>query len=219
MQYPLWAFPDFSDLRYPMVISLFGTNKKSSSLDWIVVFLGNPGDKYENTRHNVGFMTADALGEKLNKPIQRLKFKALTNVVEYGGCRVLLMKPTTYMNLSGEAVREACMFYKLPPERVLVVSDDVSLPVGKIRLRRNGTAGGHNGLRSIIGQLHSDQFLRLKIGVGAKPHPDYDMADWVLGRFSKEDRKAIDAAIDRALDAMECLFTQGIDKAMSRYNG
>ena len=202
-----------------MVISLFGTNKKNSSLDWIVVFLGNPGDKYENTRHNVGFMTADALGEKLNKPIQRLKFKALTNVVEYGGCRVLLMKPTTYMNLSGEAVREACMFYKLPPERVLVVSDDVSLPVGKIRLRRNGTAGGHNGLRSIIGQLHSDQFPRLKIGVGAKPHPDYDMADWVLGHFSKEDRKAVDAAIDRALDAMECLFTQGIDKAMSRYNG
>ena len=140
-------------------------------------------------------------------------------MVEYGGCRVLLMKPTTYMNLSGEAVREACMFYKLPPERVLVVSDDVSLPVGKIRLRRNGTAGGHNGLRSIIGQLHSDQFPRLKIGVGAKPHPDYDMADWVLGHFSKEDRKAVDAAIDRALDAMECLFTQGIDKAMSRYNG
>ena len=202
-----------------MVISLFGTNKKSSSLDWIVVFLGNPGDKYENTRHNVGFMTADALGEKLNKPIQRLKFKALTNVVEYGGCRVLLMKPSTYMNLSGEAVREACMFYKLPPERVLVVSDDVSLPVGRLRLRRSGSAGGHNGLRSIIGQLHSDQFPRLKIGVGAKPHPDYDMADWVLGRFSKEDRKAIDAAIDRALDAMECLFTQGIDKAMSRYNG
>ena len=193
--------------------------RESGGASWLLVCLGNPGDKYENTRHNVGFMTADALGEKLNKPIQRLKFKALTNVVEYGGCRVLLMKPTTYMNLSGEAVREACMFYKLPPERVLVVSDDVSLPVGKIRLRRNGTAGGHNGLRSIIGQLHSDQFPRLKIGVGAKPHPDYDMADWVLGRFSKEDRKAIDAAIDRALDAMECLFTQGIDKAMSRYNG
>ena len=193
--------------------------RSSSGCDFLVVGLGNPGSKYWNTRHNVGFMTADALGEKLNKPTQRLKFKALTNVVEYGGCRVLLMKPTTYMNLSGEAVREACMFYKLPPERVLVVSDDVSLPVGKIRLRRNGTAGGHNGLRSIIGQLHSDQFPRLKIGVGAKPHPDYDMADWVLGHFSKEDRKAVDAAIDRALDAMECLFTQGIDKAMSRYNG
>ena len=202
-----------------MVISLFGTNKKSSSLDWIVVFLGNPGDKYENTRHNVGFMTADALGEKLNKPIQRLKFKALTNVVEYGGCRVLLMKPTTYMNLSGEAVREACMFYKLPPERVLVVSDDVSLPVGKIRLRRNGTAGGHNGLRSIIGQLHSDQFPRLKIGVGAKPHPDYDMADWVLGRFQGEDKRTVDAAVKRAADAIECLLKEGPDRAMSKFNG
>lgn len=203
-----------------MIVKLFGRGgKQTSSLDWILVCLGNPGDKYENTRHNVGFMTADALGERLNKPIQRLKFKALTNVVEYGGCRVLLMKPTTYMNLSGEAVREACQFYKLPPERVLVVSDDVSLPVGKLRLRRSGTAGGHNGLRSIIGQLHSDQFPRLKIGVGQKPHPDYDMADWVLGKFSKEDRKTIDAAIDRALDAIECVFSQGMDKAMSQYNG
>lgn len=203
-----------------MIINLFGRGgKQSSGLDWILVCLGNPGDQYENTRHNVGFMTADALGERLGKPIQRLKFKALTNVVEYGGCRVLLMKPTTYMNLSGEAVREACQFYKIPPERVLVVSDDVSLPVGKLRLRRSGTAGGHNGLRSIIGQLHSDQFPRLKIGVGQKPHPDYDMADWVLGKFSKEDRKTIDAAIDRALDAIECVFSQGMDKAMSQYNG
>lgn len=203
-----------------MIVNLFGRGgKQTSSLDWILVCLGNPGDKYENTRHNVGFLTADALGERLNKPIQRLKFKALTNVVEYGGCRVLLMKPTTYMNLSGEAVREACQFYKIPPERVLVVSDDVSLPVGKLRLRRSGTAGGHNGLRSIIGQLHSDQFPRLKIGVDQKPHPDYDMADWVLGKFSKEDRKTIDAAIERALDAIECVFSQGMDKAMSQYNG
>lgn len=203
-----------------MIINLFGRGgKQSSGLDWILVCLGNPGDQYENTRHNVGFMTADALGERLGKPIQRLKFKALTNVVEYGGCRVLLMKPTTYMNLSGEAVREACQFYKLPPERVLVVSDDVSLPVGKLRLRRSGTAGGHNGLRSIIGQLHSDQFPRLKIGVGQKPHPDYDMADWVLGKFSKEDRKTIDATIERALDAIQCVFSQGMDKAMSQYNG
>lgn len=201
-----------------MVISLFGTNKKSSSLDWIVVFLGNPGDKYENTRHNVGFMTADALGEKLNKPIQRLKFKALTNVVEYGGCRVLLMKPTTYMNLSGEAVREACMFYKLPPERVLVVSDDVSLPVGKIRLRRNGTAGGHNGLRSIIGQLHSDQFPRLKIGVGAKPHPDYDMADWVLSAFKGQDAADMELVAKKAADAVECYITEGADRAMNKFN-
>lgn len=202
-----------------MVVSLFGNNKKSSSLDWILVCLGNPGDQYENTRHNVGFRTADALGERLNKPIQRLKFKALTNTVEYGGAKVLVMKPTTYMNLSGEAVREACVFYKLPPERVLVVCDDVSLPVGKLRLRRNGTAGGHNGLRSIIAQLHSDQFPRAKIGVGQKPHPDYDMAAWVLGKFSKEDRKTIDNTIERALDAIECTFAKGIDQAMSRYNG
>jgi peptidyl-tRNA hydrolase, PTH1 family len=202
-----------------MVVSLFGNNKKSSSLDWILVCLGNPGDQYENTRHNVGFRTADALGERLNKPIQRLKFKALTNTVEYGGAKVLVMKPTTYMNLSGEAVREACVFYKLPPERVLVVCDDVSLPVGKLRLRRNGTAGGHNGLRSIIAQLHSDQFPRVKIGVGQKPHPDYDMAAWVLGKFSKEDRKTIDNTIERALDAIECTFAKGIDQAMSRYNG
>lgn len=202
-----------------MVISIFGNNKKSSSLDWILVCLGNPGDQYENTRHNVGFLTADALGERLNKPIQRLKFKALTNTVEYGGAKVLVMKPTTYMNLSGEAVREACQFYKLPPERVLVVCDDVSLPVGKLRLRRNGSAGGHNGLRSIIGQLHSDQFPRLKIGVGQKPHPDYDLADWVLGKFPREDRKTVDAAVERALDAIECVFSKGIDRAMSQYNG
>lgn len=201
-----------------MIVSLFG-KKNPSSLDWILVCLGNPGDKYENTRHNVGFNTADALGERLGKPIQRLKFKALTNVVAYGGCRVLIMKPTTYMNLSGEAVREACQFYKLPPERVLVICDDVSLPVGKLRLRRSGSAGGHNGLRSIIGQLHSDQFPRLKIGVGEKPHPDYDLADWVLGKFSKEDRKTIDQTIERALDAIECAFSQGIDQAMGKYNG
>ena len=122
------------------------------------------------------------------------------------------------MNLSGEAVRQAVQFYKLPPERVLVVCDDVSLPVGRLRLRRSGSAGGHNGLRSIIGQLHSDQFPRLKIGVGQKPHPDYDLADWVLGKFSKEDRKAIDAAVERSLDALQCALSQGIDQAMSRYN-
>ncbi|MBR1779778.1 MAG: aminoacyl-tRNA hydrolase [Oscillospiraceae bacterium] len=198
---------------------MFQNKKSASGVDWLLVCLGNPGDKYEGTRHNVGFLVADALGEKLNKPIQRLKFHALTNLVDYGGCRVLLMKPTTFMNLSGEAVREAAQFYKLPPERVFVVCDDVSLPVGKLRLRRSGSAGGHNGLRSIIGQLHSDQFPRLKIGVGQKPHPDYDLADWVLGKFSKEDRKTIDDAAQRALDAIECVFAQGMDRAMSQYNG
>ena len=199
-----------------MPFSLF--KRKPSGIDWLIVCLGNPGDQYENTRHNVGFLVADAIGEKLNKPIQRLKFRALTNTVELGGAKVLLMKPTTYMNLSGDAVHEAVQFYKVPVDRVLVVCDDTALPLGKLRLRRSGSAGGHNGLKSIIAQLHSDQFPRLKIGVGGKPHPDYDMADWVLGHFSREDRKVIDAACSRAVDAIECILTQGMDKAMSRYN-
>ena len=195
---------------------LFG--KQSSGVDWLLVCLGNPGDQYENTRHNVGFMVADELGERQNKAIQRLKYKALTATMELGGQKVLVMKPVTYMNLSGEAVRAAAQFYKIPPERVLVVSDDVSLPVGKLRIRKNGSAGGHNGLRSIIAQLGSDQFPRLKIGVGEKPHPDYDLADWVLGKFQGEDKKTIDAAVKKAADAVECILAKGIPEAMNRYN-
>ena len=195
---------------------LFG--KKTGGVEWLVVCLGNPGDKYENTRHNVGFMVADELAERKSIPVQRLKFKALTNTTQLGGAQVLLMKPVTYMNLSGEAVRQAADFYKVPPEHVLVVSDDVSLPVGRLRIRRGGSAGGHNGLKSIIQQLGTDQFPRLKVGVGEKPHPDYDLADWVLGKFVGEDKKAIDAAIKRAADAVECYIQDGPDKAMSRFN-
>ena len=204
---------------YTEVIMFLGKNRFSGGVEWLLVCLGNPGDQYENTRHNVGFQVADEIAARKDVPIQRLKFRALTNTVELGGAKVLLMKPVTYMNLSGEAAREAAAFYKVPPERVLAVSDDVALPPGRLRIRRGGSAGGHNGLKNLIQHLGTDQFPRVRVGVGEKPQPDYDMADWVLGRFSKEDRKAIDAAIDRALDAMECLFTQGIDKAMSRYNG
>ena len=197
---------------------MFFDRNRSSGAEWLVVGLGNPGDKYENTRHNVGFLTVDELAERARVPVQRLKHRALTNTVELGGAKVLLMKPVTYMNLSGEAVRQAADFYKVPPEHVLVVSDDVSLPVGRLRIRRGGSAGGHNGLKSIIQQLGTDQFPRLKVGVGEKPHPDYDLADWVLGKFVGEDKKTIDAAIKRAADAVECYIQDGPDKAMSRFN-
>ena len=187
--------------------------------EWLLVGLGNPGTQYENTRHNVGFLVADELAERQNAPIQRLKFKALTNLLTISGEKVLVMKPVTYMNLSGEAVGEAARFYKLPPERVLVISDDVSLPLGKLRIRKGGSAGGHNGLKSIIQHLGTDQFPRIKVGVGQKPHPDYDMADWVLSKFAGEDLKTITEAIRKAADAVECLLKEGPDRAMNRFNG
>ena len=193
--------------------------KKSGGVDWLLVCLGNPGDKYENTRHNVGFMVADEIGERQRVPIQKLKYKALTNTVTLGGQKVLVMKPVTYMNLSGEAVRQAADFYKVAPDRVLVVSDDTALAVGKLRIRKSGSAGGHNGLKNIIQQLGTDQFPRLRLGVGEKPHPDYDLADWVLGKFQGEDKKQIDAAVKKAADAIECILSQGLDKGMNKFNG
>ena len=192
--------------------------QKKASVSWLVVGLGNPGDKYENTRHIVGFLVADELGERGRFPIQRLKFKALTNTAVIGGQGVLVMKPVTYMNLSGEAVGEAARFYKLAPDHVLVISDDVDLPLGKLRIRAGGSAGGHNGLKSIIQHLGSDQFPRLKVGVGGKPHPDYDMADWVLGKLQGEDKKVMDEAVRRAADGVECLLGEGAQRAMNRFN-
>ena len=193
--------------------------KDAGGVSWLLVCLGNPGDKYEGTRHNVGFMVADEVAERRNAPIQRLRFKALTNILTIAGEKVLVMEPITYMNLSGEAVRPAADFYRIPPDHVLVVSDDTALPVGRLRIRTKGSAGGHNGLKSIIQHLGTDQFPRLRVGVGEKPHPDYDMADWVLGKFTGEDKKTITAAVKRAADAIECILDEGIDRGMGKFNG
>ena len=191
---------------------------KKLPVTWLVVGLGNPGDKYENTRHNAGFMAIDQLADRGDFPVQRLKFHALTQQATISGQGVLVMKPTTYMNLSGDAVAEAAAFYKVPPEHSLVLCDDVSLPVGKLRIRLSGSAGGHNGLKHIIQRLGTDQFPRLKIGVGAKPHPDYDMADWVLGKFVGPDKTAMDEATLRAAQAVECYLKDGPQKAMNQFN-
>ena len=193
--------------------------KKSGGVQWLLVCLGNPGKEYANTRHNIGFLAADALEKRTGVKFNKLKYRALTGEVTLGGQRVLVVKPQTYMNLSGEAVKLAGGFYKIPPERVLVISDEVSLAPGKIRVRRSGSAGGHNGLKNIIAHLGTDQFPRIRLGVGQKPHPDYDMADWVLGHFQGEDKKAMDAAVKRAADAIECLLKEGPDRAMNKFNG
>ena len=193
--------------------------KSSGGAAWLLVCLGNPGEKYENTRHNVGYMVADEIGERQNAPIQKLKFKALTNLFTISGQKGLVMKRITYMNLSGEAVRQAVDFYKIQPDHVLVVSDDTALALGRLRIRKGGSAGGHNGLKNIILHLGTDQFPRLRVGVGEKPHPDYDMADWVLGKFTGEDKKTMDAAVKRAADAIECILAEGLDRGMNRFNG
>ena len=192
--------------------------KSSGSVSWLLVFLGNPGPKYECTRHNAGFMAADALAKKLGVNINRARFKALTASAEISGEKVLLMKPQTFMNLSGEAVGEAARFYKIPPERVIVVSDEVSLPLGKLRVRMKGSAGGHNGLKSIIAALGSDAFPRVRIGVGAPPHPDYDMADWVLSVFRNQDLEDMLAAASQAAEAVITYVTDGPERAMNRFN-
>ena len=192
--------------------------QKSGAVDWIVVFLGNPGPKFAGTRHNVGFMAADKCENATGAVIRKARFKALTDQIKVGDAGVLLMKPQTYMNLSGDAVGQAARFYKVPAERVLVISDDVSLPTGKLRVRTKGSAGGHNGLKSIISALGTEQFPRIKVGVGAPPHPDYDMADWVLGVFRNQDAVEIDAAVRRAWEAAESYIRLGPERTMDKFN-
>ena len=192
--------------------------KKPGGVSWLIVFLGNPGPRYEMTRHNAGFMAADAMAKEKNVNINKARFKALTATCDIGGESVLLMKPQTFMNLSGDAVAQAAKFYKIPPERVIVVSDEISLPIGKLRIRTKGSAGGHNGLKDIIAKLGTDAFPRIRIGVGTPPHPDYDMADWVLSSFKNQDAEDMLAAAERAAQAAQCYITQGADRAMNRFN-
>lgn len=192
--------------------------KRPGGISWLVVFLGNPGTKYEMTRHNAGFMAGDAMAKAQGAAINRSRFKALTGTCDIGGETVMLMKPQTFMNLSGEAVAQAVSFYKLAPDHVIVVSDEVALPIGKLRIRTKGSAGGHNGLKNIIALLGTDQFPRIRIGVGAAPHPDYNMADWVLSSFKGKDAEDILAAAARAAEAVECYITKGADRAMNLYN-
>ena len=185
---------------------------------WIVVFLGNPGPKYNGTRHNAGFMAADAMERELKLRIDKMRFKALTATAEIAGAKVLLMKPQTYMNLSGEAVAQAARFYKVPAEHIIVVSDEIALPLGKMRVRPSGSAGGHNGLKNIIAQLGTDSFPRIRLGVGAPPHPDYDMADWVLATFKNQDAEDMAALCRKVPAAVECYIVNGAEKTMNLFN-
>lgn len=189
-----------------------------SPIEFIVAGLGNIGKQYERTRHNIGFLAIDFIAERLGVKIDRVRFHATTAEASVAGHRVLLMKPTTLMNNSGVAIGEAAAFYKIPPERVIVLSDDISLPVGKIRIKRHGSAGGHNGLKSIIAHLSSEEFPRIKIGVGQKPTPEYDLVNWVLGVFPKEDIEKISERFSDITSGVSDIISGNIDGAMNKYS-
>lgn len=187
-------------------------------VEYIVAGLGNPGSKYSCTRHNIGFMTLDHIAQKNGFKINNLKFSSLCADTSFGGKRVLFLKPQTFMNNSGQALRQAADFYKISPENIVIIFDDISLEPGKMRIRRKGSDGGHNGIKSIISHLQSNAFPRIKMGVGAKPHPDYDLADWVLSEFSKEDTEAIFPRFQDASDALCMMLTGNIEGAMGKFN-
>lgn len=192
--------------------------RKSEPVSWIIVFLGNPGARFDHTRHNAGFFVADEIEKKAGIRINKLKFKSLTAAATLDGRRVFLMKPQTYMNLSGGATVQAMGFYKIPLENVLVISDDASLPMGKLRVRRRGSSGGHNGLKDIIAKCGGEDFPRIKIGVGGPPNEGYDMADWVLSKLNRKDETLLKEAASRTASAIGVILTQGIDAAMEKYN-
>ena len=187
-------------------------------IEYIIAGLGNPGLQYQGTRHNAGFNVLDTLADQLNVKINRMKFKGLTEEVTIEGVRCLLLKPNTFMNLSGESVVQALEFYKLDTQKLIVVYDDISLEPGKLRIRRKGSHGGHNGMRSIIDLTGIDDFSRIKIGVGKKPHPDYDLAKWVLGKFSKEDSELMKTSAENACQCIKLMVQGKTDAAMNQYN-
>lgn len=190
----------------------------SGAPEFIIAGLGNPGAKYESTRHNSGFVFIDMLAAKYGFKVNKIKFKAVTALEEINGHKCLILKPQTFMNESGQSIREAASFYKIPAENIIVVFDDISLDCGKLRIRRKGTDGGHNGIKSIIYHLNSDNFPRIKLGVGKKPHPDYDLADWVLSSFGSDEAKLMRQAAEKAVGAVEMMVNGEIDAAMSKYN-
>lgn len=196
----------------------FSKQTSPGPVEFIIAGLGNPGREYEGTRHNAGFLAVDRLADRLGAQVARVRFKGVTGTASLGGRSVLLLKPGTFMNLSGQSVREAMAFYKVPPEKTLIIFDDINLPPGRLRVRRKGSDGGHNGMKNIIYLTGSDQFPRIKLGVGQKPHPDYDLADWVLSRFSQGDLKELDQALDHACAAAELIVRGDIDRAMNQYN-
>lgn len=186
---------------------------------WLIVGLGNPGKEYERTRHNCGFRALDVLAEKLGCRVDKGKFQGLYGQTNYGGKKLLLLKPLTYMNLSGRSVLQLSAYFHVPPQRIIVMFDDISLVPGRLRIRADGSAGGHNGIKSIIAEVGSQDFPRVKIGVGAKPNPDYDLADWVLSTFSAQEEKALSSALERAADAALCIIDSGVPEAANRFNG
>lgn len=186
---------------------------------WLIVGLGNPGREYENTRHNCGFRAIDSLAEKLGCRIDKAKFQGLYGQTTYHEKELLLLKPQTFMNLSGRSVLQLSAYFHVPPQRIIVLFDDISLEPGRLRIRKDGSAGGHNGIKSIIGDLGSQDFPRVKIGVGAKPHPDYDLADWVLSTFTAQEEKSLKPALEQAGEAALCILEEGVPEASNRFNG
>ena len=194
---------------------MFGRNNES----WLIVGLGNPGKEYAHTRHNAGFRALDVLADKLGCKVDKLKYQGLYCQVNYAGKKVFLLKPQTYMNLSGRSVLQLSAYYNIPPQRIIVLFDDISLVPGRLRIRGDGSAGGHNGIKSIISEVGSQDFPRVKIGVGGKAHPDQDLADHVLSGFSAKEEKDLKSALERAADAALTIMDKGIAEAANRYNG